>query len=479
MTSIQIPNRFESILANEQLQPMPLILPVEEDLRHFDRLRRTADVQGGGIVAFLLGDSGVGKTTAVYAASAYLTDSFSTVLPVPHDVPLREVDQWLRVNLPPQEQRTMPVLFDGREVTDDVVGLRQLFSSLNQTLRRRPDLVALWPTTDPEWHGELRSVAEKIGGDSLTPAQADVRIAGPAKDQWRVALERLLLQLDRTLDDLALDEELIQRHADKSPTIGRFLAQIGQEIVSRVNAVQQAKELPQIFFVVTSHSEVVGEANRLRRAETYRLGARELLAYSSRSRAGKWWRARLDTPAQHLGYIISLFGARLATMTPSSVVYACLEFGDEILRQAARSVGATKSSGNADRTFRNTDISHFLLDTTSSELTSTRKGRTSEVMEAAYDMIQELSSRKHKAINQAICQLVDRNVASFRGDLAGFEVNLGEQNLYADVIAPWSDQDLYLEFHHLSGAKCKAASMAAYVMEKLQHYAVHYNLVPR
>jgi hypothetical protein len=325
----------------------------------------------------------------------------------------------------------------------------------------------------------LRSIAERVGGDSLAPRESDTKIVGPEREQWTVALERLLLQLDLTLDDLAFDKGLIEGMVVSTATIGQFLRSVGRAVVERVDAVQLAHELPAVTFIVTSHSEVVGEANRLRRAESYLLGARELLAYSSRSRAGKWWIARRDVPSHHLAYVISLFRARLATMTPSSVAYACAEFGDDSLKEVVRRAGVTRNSGNADRTFNNTDLSHLLFNRTTSELTSTRKGRTSDVTVAAFNELQKLSATRHKALNQSICRLIDRNVPGFRGDLASFENDLGSQDVFADVVVPVDDGDAYLEFHHLSGGNCKAAAMAAYIMEKLQYYAIHYNVVPR
>jgi hypothetical protein len=478
-TSIRIPNRFESILANATLDYPPLLIPVEDDLRSLDHLRRLADMQGGGLLSFVLGESGVGKTTAVYAAATFMADRVAPVVLIPHDVPLRGVDDWIGANLPAEDGRAQFVLLDGREITDDDVGLRQLMSALNQRLRRRSDVVLIWPTTDADWYAELRDTAEKVGGDSFAPTDADITIEGPPKDTWTAALERLLIQLDRSLDDIALDEATIAAMADNASTIGRFLRNVGAAIVERVDAVQLSRTLPSVLFIVTSTSEVVGEANRLRRAQSFLLGARELLGYSPRSRAGKWWLDRLHDPSHHLAYIISLFTARLGTMTPSSVVYACAEFGDDVLQDLVRAEGIARSSGNADRTFKNTDAFQLLSREPLSELTSTRKGRTAETTKRAYASVQAQSAKKHKTINQAITALAGRNIPDLDAGLATFEVNQGGQSLYTDVIIPWGSEDLYVEFHHLSEAHCKAASISAYIMEKLQYYAIQYNLVPR
>ncbi|MDQ3822157.1 MAG: hypothetical protein M3321_02815 [Actinomycetota bacterium] len=475
-TILEIPTRFESVLERPDLRPAPLILPVEDDLRLFARLRRMASMQRAGVLAFLLGRSGVGKTTAVYSAATHMPDDFGPVVAVPAALSTRDLVDWLGAELPEATGKAVPLLFDGREVTDDDVGLAQFVAALNQVLRRRADVLAIWPTTDGAWHAKLREVAERIGGETLSPTDADLEIAGPPRTEWPAALDRLLMQMDRTLADLAIEEDTVGQIVADAANIGDFLRRVGLVMVDRVEDVQVARVLPSLLFVVTSTSEVVGEADRLRRAGTLVLRAEELLRYSPRSRAGLWWIARNLDPRHHLGYIITLFRARLASMTPSSVVYACAEF-DDSLRTVVRSAGVARSSSNADRTIKNTDFYRLMIGEPPSELTSTRKGRTALTTLAAYRALQELSSTRHISINRAICRLMARNVPGFDLDNAAFEVDQGDGEIYTDVVVPTADGTEYLEFHH--AADPRAAAIAAYIMTKLQYYAIRYNLVPR
>src|SRR5450755_1994028 len=123
MPLVQIPIRFENILTSPALEPAPLLIGVEHDLQFFDRLRRRAETQQSGVLAFPLGESGDGKTSAVYTAAALLPDLFGPVFPVPATVQVREVAGWLSQNLPQQRGRATIVLMDGREASDDHVGL--------------------------------------------------------------------------------------------------------------------------------------------------------------------------------------------------------------------------------------------------------------------------------------------------------------------------------------------------------------------
>ena len=156
---LRIPNRFESLQEQFPDGYRPLILPVESDLRALNRLREQAVVQAGGVLCFLLGPTGIGKTTTVYSAAANMPEAFAPVVVVPPAVKLRDAAGWLGqgVPLPSGDQATL-VLFDGREVSDDDVGLQQFVSGLNQILRRRRDVLFIWPTTDEQWHQKIAGI---------------------------------------------------------------------------------------------------------------------------------------------------------------------------------------------------------------------------------------------------------------------------------------------------------------------------------
>lgn len=476
---IYIPNRFESVLGSPYFKAISLIFPVKEDLRAFDLLGQKAELQQGGLLVFLLGTTGIGKTTAVYSSSVHMSSLFSEVFLIPPEIELRNVSSWLKDHIPKSIDKKLLILFDGREATDDEVGLRQFLSSLNQLLRKRKDILFIWPTTDRKWHDQIRGVAEAIGGTNLAPKDSDIDIKGPKKEDWIKILERFLNQLDVTYDDLAIDADKLGKIQDESTTVGEFLGKVGEIIVQRITKVREVKGLPSIVFVITSGSEVVGEANRIRRAGTYALKGEELFAYSPRSVAGKWWQERSKTPENHLAYIISLFDARLTTMSPSAVSYACLHFGNSELKQAAEKHNMTKHISNAEVTLKATDLYKFLTGQTSHELTSTSKGKAGDASSETYMELQKLSATSHKEINIAICKMLANKITDIDFDKIRFEVDAGDQNLFHDTIIKVLNNDFYLEFHHLSPKNCVAAKMASYIMDKLQAYAIHYNLATR
>ncbi|MBX3736905.1 MAG: hypothetical protein KF715_09470 [Candidatus Didemnitutus sp.] len=477
-----IPNRFELLIEGDRIKAQPTLFPVEDDLRAIDFLINKANVQNGGVLAFLLGQTGVGKSTAAYSASVFLNDKVAQLIRVPLGIKLRDVVGWLASTLPPVSSKIQMVLFDGREITDDSVGLKQLLAGLNQLLRQRRDVLFLWPTTDPMWHKEIKAVAVTIGGSNFAPNESDIAIKGPSRADWPRILERILIQIDTSPADVALDIQLVADAANRRPTAGEFLSEIGNVIAQRTTNIRKTKALPAVLFAVTSGAEVVGEANRIRRAGTFILKAEELLAYSPRSESGKWWHARKSNPEHNLAYIISLFDSRLTTMTASSVAYACLHHGDPMLQTAATSAGMSKNSTNAETTMRATDLYRLLVGQTVSELTSSRKGKTKDTTASAYAAIQRLSAQNHQLINKAIVQGLGQQLGDVDFSATQFEVDGGDQNLYTDVVlhrTGSASMATFLEFHHISEANCSASGMAAYIMEKLRAYAIHYNLIPR
>ncbi len=480
VAELTIPNRYESL---EQLfgqEVRPLIVPIDTDLRQLNALRDRARTQNGGLLCFVLGATGVGKTTSIHAAAIHMPDDYAPVLKVPLDIDLRDAMAWLTASLPaPITGKTRIVLFDGREVTDDDVGLKQFLSGLNQCLRRRADLLFCWPTTDADWWAHVRGIAEGIGGANFAPAESDIQIAGPPAGEWPLVLERLLLQFGKTYADVGVASDLINGLCAAESTVGGFLGRIGAIVADRITKTRETKRLPQLVFVVTSSGDVVGEANRIRRAGTQMLAPEPLLGHSPRSEAGTWWAERNKSASTHLGYVISLFDARLVTMSASAVVYACMHHDDGVLQAAAVDEGARPDKGNAQRVISVSEFYRFLVGEQIPEFTSGKKGSVGESTMKGYAAVQGMSAKRHKLINQTLC----RGLREYLPDLTfddekDFEVAHGG-DLITDAQIKYRTMAYSLEFHHLSEAQCGAAAVSSYIMDKLRTYAWYHQIVPR
>jgi hypothetical protein len=57
-------------------------------------------------------------------------------------------------------------------------------------------------------------------------------------------------------------------------------------------------------------------------------------------------------------------------------------------------------------------------------------------------------------------------------------VNYGG-DVQSDAVIGYSGRLYHVEFHHLSEAQCRAATMSSYIMEKIRTYAYYHQLIPR
>ncbi|WP_339210462.1 hypothetical protein NSQ41_17255 [Aeribacillus sp. FSL K6-8210] len=315
---IKVPSRFENILphfTNESNELGALLIEVKDDIDSFVDLVKKVQVQNGGVLSFVKGATGIGKTTTVYSMPIWRSDLFNKTYFVPVDTDFNSITQWIKDNVPPHETKINIVLLDGREITSDAVGLTNLFTSLNQLLRRRKDLIVCWPANDDAWLETLVETARKVGGRNFVPSNGVITISGPDKSTWRDILERLLIYMDKTLADLAIEESQLNDLITSSDTVGEFLAEVGDIVSQGIVDEQKAKKLPEVVFVISSGEKVESEANRIRRAGSYILKSEELTSYSPKPSSGKLWNDRNKSKKESLAYIITLFNAN-SSLTP-------------------------------------------------------------------------------------------------------------------------------------------------------------------
>jgi hypothetical protein len=455
---------------------------VDPDLARFRALVRFNEAQDAGSLAVICNPPGQGKTTASYAATVLLKEQFLPVkaVPPPLSLPLRSIPAWLPENLPQRAARTTLLLIDGREATDDDQGLRDVLGALNNLVRGRPDLLIVWPTTDESWRDRLVSVARSFGSQSFCPDRAIFGIEGPSRQQWIEAASLMMDQLNSSWDEFGVNESSAAEIAREHSTLGDFLTAINQVRVDQEALAENATGLPEVVFVVSSHSPVVSHVARLRNPRTYRIRTDEVIQSARLQEAGKFWQARGAAQKQNLAWVASLLQAKLLSLTPSALAHACALFAEPgtALRKAA---DKTKFRGNFSagaNAYSKTDLGRFLAGEPVPEVLNSNKGRTSEKTLAAYDAIQALSNRSHLAINRAVLTLAAQASALFSIDEVEFEKPLGGDAI-VDAIVPTADRRVHLELHHLSASECSPNKIATYMMKKLRIYAYQYNLIER
>lgn len=478
-----LPTKFESILRTSSLSFGPLIVKVDSDLQRFRKLTRFNAAQGAGCLAVIESPPGQGKTTAAYAATVLMKDNFHPVLSVPPliSLPLREIPKWLAANLPKQtSDHTTLVLIDGRESTDDQQGLRDVMGALNNLVRGRPDLLFVWPTTDERWRDHLVATAREFGSASFCPDDAVFGVDGPAKSQWIEAVGLILDQLGSTWDEFGVNESSAAELLPSHSTLGEFFTAINQIRVDQEDFAEGVTGLPEVVFVVSSHSQVVGHVARLRNSSTYRIRTDEVMGSARQSEAGKFWRARGAAQKSNLAWVSSLLQVKLIALTPSLVAHACgiAAPAETPVRKAIAPLTFRANRGTGNAAYKTTDLARFLAGEPVPEVLTTNKGKTSEPTVQAYDAIQALSSKQHRVINEALLTFVAASSGAFLPQDVQYEVPLGGDAI-VDAVVPAGDRRYHMEFHHLSGAQCTPNKISTYMMKKLRVYATQYNLIDR
>jgi len=287
-------------------------------------------------------------------------------------------------------------------------------------------------------------------------------------------------QLGSTWDEFGVNESSAAQLTADYATLGAFFTGINQIRVEQEDLSENVTGLPEVVFIISSHSLIVGHVARLRNPANYRLRTDEVMSSARQHEAGKFWRDRGAAQKSNLAWVSSLLQAKLVALTPSTVAHACgIESEpNSRLRAALNGLEFRASRGTGNTAYRTTDLARFLANEPVPEVLTTNKGKTSATTVAAYDAIQALSSKQHRDISAAILTFAGKADGAFDPAEVQYEVPLGGDAV-VDAIVPASERRLHFEFHHLSGANCTPNRMASYMMKKLRVYAIQYNLIDR
>lgn len=467
-----IPTRFESLRATFQDQVPTILVRVEEDIERFARIGLQIQAARQGKLVFLFGDSGSGKTTACYSLPIFLPDYFSAeyTLPPPYELQHGDIPKYIANSIPKNRNITV-VSIDGRETPDiDPDVFRSLLMQLNRLLRDRPDLLLVWPVTDPNFANRAVTALRQFGGHSAFTTDPIITLKGVPREQFTTVLEKMLHVAGWNLQDAAVTWEEVKDLAQSAHNIGTFLDRVQALVAQRTSLENLGIVLPTLVFAVSSDGQVQEVCRGLRRADTYYIEAARLLMETRESNVAEWWRERQHKPQSSLPYVISSFNAQLVAISPSTVVYAVGLYGDSTLRHLAK--GPQQNRGNARMAMQSTEFWRFFKGQRDFRRWGGQK--PSSKTREAYARIQAVSKKYHKIINEALIRLALDAGLELKNPR--FEVHLTSGSLQTDVVV---NDSVAIEFHHVSEAECTPNKIAIYVLEKLREYAVDFGLASR
>lgn len=368
------------------------------------------------------------------------------------------------------------VNFDGREAPFfDEAEYRNILIQINALLRSRSDLIIIWPVNEAKFADQIVSLMHSVAGKSAFGSKAIYDFQGISKTQYISVLEKINQIANWKLEDAALSDLDLEKAVGKSTSVGDFLDEIHQVIVERFDVSNIGTALPKIAFSLSSDKKDIKELCRsVRRADSYYLEASRLLMYTKRSNVAEWWEERNKNISTNLNYIIALFNAELVSISGSSVVHAVKNFGPEDLKLQIERI--TKNIGNAKRVVMASELYKF----SHGQSTDAREYGLSPNLETleAYKTIQSFSKTRHKAINEAIFNLLNEAASGF--EKIRYEQQVGSKSyIQTDATVERSGEQIYIEFHHKAEAESTQNKVSIYILEKLKEYSIAYGLCPR
>jgi hypothetical protein len=473
------PTRYEPLVTAFGDAARNTFVRQDEDLEFVSKLAQQQRSAGQSKICFVYApsESGAGKTTFIQSLDLFLPDLLAKVHRIGTDKTLDLNELAVEVGKVPKSQdgRLTVVNIDGHEsfVSNDEE-YRRFLVQLNNILRNRSNLLILWPVNNRAFADKVVGMMRKVGGMSPFGTQPIYEMAGLPNAVWPSVLDSILKVANWALEDAALDWPTVEQVTTGASNIGDYLDRIQAAIAEKFQIEGVGFEPPQLVIVLSSGKREVREICRtLRRADSYYAEASRLLMYTKRSNVAEWWAERNKELKTCLSHIIALFNVQIVSVSGSSVVHAVLNFGDGDLRNIPESV--QRNIGNAKVVMKATELCKF---SNGDEIDNREYGiSTQEATLAAYQSIQAKSADRHKAINQAVMQLLDASGTSF----ANHEFErpaAGALNLIVDVTTTSErvPRPIYLEFHHKSDNETTNNKVSIYVLEKLKEYAINYRI---
>ncbi|ADC62547.1 hypothetical protein Alvin_1615 [Allochromatium vinosum DSM 180] len=469
-----LPTRYEPLTNVFGQKAKATFIESASDIEFAKRLISSAESAQQGKIAFISAASGSGKSTFVHGLEIFLADKVDHVerIPEQHELPVEQIPGYI-AKIPRKGKITI-LNFDGRESPYfDQAQYQTFLGSLNGVLRQRPDLVILWPVTDPEFAERLIGILKKVGGNSAFGISPIHALKGPDKGQFSAVLEKILQVANWRLDDAAISTTEVEALIAKNDSIGAFLDALQSLITERFDVGSFGITFPMLVITISSGAPNIREVCRsLRRADSYYIEASRLLMYTRRSNVSEWWQNRSTHLKSALPHVIALFNAQLASISASCLVHAIAQHGKKDLKDLTSGVRADK--GNAKRVMASSELYKFLRN----EPLDNREYGSSVSPETyqSFDKIQAVSESRHRSINQAVMSLaLDAGAEVPQLD---YEKTL-VKGLQTDVTYT-SDRGLIaLEFHHKATSESNQNKIAIYVLEKLKEYAINYGLADR
>lgn len=479
--TVRVPSRFESLrdtIGHSRISQV-LIEP-QNDLPRLKKWVAEVRTANQGKIAFVVGQSGVGKTSLIESMSIFLADSVSSLLSAPanYEVPLTGLVKWLNdklVKVTSKDNKITVCNLDGREVlaADDATGNNAMVD-LNAFLRKTPGVLLLWPVANLDFANKAIAMLQQAGGGTALSGEPIYTVQGLDKTKYYDVLTLILRASSMTLEDAAVSQGEAREVASRAISIGDYLERIQSLVVARYDVGALGTLLPKLTICITSDGDTSDICRQLRRGSGYLLDPDRVLQFSRSNVAEDWKRDAGLSARKSLAFVSSLFEVKLVNLSGSAVANACAFCEDSELQRTVRSKYPHPVSSNATNLIKASSLVRALMGT--SDVGKSATTSSAQVVDA-YRAIQALSKTKHKEINKAILRVIVDKAGHDLPDLEFEKQPLTGKGLTADVWFKRGDRPETIEFTHREEKMATEAVLSTYLLGKVRDYARDYGLL--
>jgi DNA (cytosine-5)-methyltransferase 1 len=461
VNNLRIPDRFERLrdLGDETLTS--IIVPVEPMLEELDERFMDMRAADRGSLMILRGTSGAGKSTFLDTVG-FFRQHVSTRR-IPRDA---NVAQALRESV---DADNTIVVFEGREALGDVSGseIESAMHEINQFVRSeegRRSLV-VWPTNRDDLTDLLVGIGESLGREALFGISDPVTFfGGPPKTEFaRIAQQTVsVLNEGASLDALGISIDLANDLAEKSDTIGNYLARIRMAAVRAGARVERllTKERYRMWTLTVSGNDVEGDVAALTRGGFSAADVDRLL-----SSTGANVVSDLKKHPEKTGILGTVLDARIVNMDMVCMLAVTRTYGSPELHKVMQSKDMiTARDSSAARRLLESDLGILLQD---NPLGTRKRGpKPGSNTKDAFAKLVEISRTNDGLLNDALGRgLVETGLI----DSYETERNLGTDLVFnSDLYCVKNGAPIRLEL--MWRARTGRATIANYVLGKINNY---------
>ena len=460
-----VPDRYEGLSQNAGDELAQVIEQVPESLEALDATVASMSMSARGAFWILRGDSGSGKSTFVHTVPFYR--DHVRVIDVDPGQDLRKYfaqqdTNGIELTIFVLEEREAETSFSDPE-------LETWLHSINGFIRSQRGRKALivWPCNTDELRDRIVRLGRALGATALLPNKDGyIPFQGPPPRSYPSIAERTFSVLNQgaTLTDLGLSDDELRREAETTSTIGLYLHNLQQQILSSKSEVTKLlqKEQYRLWIVVVAGNDPVSEVGGLTRSSLSWVDSDRLM-----NATGANIVKQIKQTPKRAGLLATSLGAKilyLPLLTATTVVRA---YADERLEGHLRTAGfslSPKDQKEAKRRLCESEFGKMLTGGTQGTLTRGQKPGSKSI--ESFERIVKVTRERDALVNAAIGRALNdaKLVSSFRT-----ERSFGEKTTQrTDLVIETTSGTIRVEMMWRS--KVGRADIANYVLQKLAAY---------